>query len=302
MFSTLPRRYSAVKNRCYRSWNSTPLVRPGCTALRGRVYHYYRFNYYYSHLSIHELLVDLWRMLDNVNHISSIWGRSRKGGGCNLITLFSPSTLSAWWGARCMSVLFKYIYMWTESCKRSSKPSQRPLSSSFYFDPVPNVSKAFVLRSCSCNKSHFWRHGKGTHSGNTDAAVWCGTQKKRGEKKKASLGDRWVNREEGGVADGSQLRYEGSERVDDALYSRHRGDRLSRPAHRRAAHSWVPLLLLIVWNVIMLGCNGYFWLDVWQKAFSSFKFRRVVTIFFLHYWICTVERSISIFFLNDITW
>lgn len=42
-----------------------------------------------------------------------------------------------------------------------------------------------------------------------------------------SLGDRWVNREEGGVADGSQLRYEGSQRVDDALYSRQRGDRLS---------------------------------------------------------------------------
>lgn len=29
------------------------------TVLQGRVYHYYRFNYYYSHLSIHELLVDL---------------------------------------------------------------------------------------------------------------------------------------------------------------------------------------------------------------------------------------------------
>lgn len=80
--------------------------------------------------------------------------------------------------------------------------------------------------------------------------------RKKGEgEKKASLGDRWVNREEGGVADGSQLRYEGSERVDDALYSRHRGDRLNRPAHCQAAHSWVPLLLS---NVIMLGCNGYF--------------------------------------------
>lgn len=70
--------------------------------------------------------------------------------------------------------------------------------------------------------------------------------RKKGEKKKASLGDRWVNREEGGVADGSQLRYEGSERVDDALYSRQRGDRLNRPAHRQAAQSWVPLLLLLV--------------------------------------------------------
>lgn len=57
-----------------------PAGAAGCTALGGRVYHYYRFNYYYSHLSIHELLVDLWRMLDNVNHISSIWRRSRGGG------------------------------------------------------------------------------------------------------------------------------------------------------------------------------------------------------------------------------
>lgn len=53
-----------------------PAAVAGRTALQARVYHYYRFNYYYSHLSIHELLVDLWRMLDNVNHISSIWGTS----------------------------------------------------------------------------------------------------------------------------------------------------------------------------------------------------------------------------------
>lgn len=60
--------------------------------------------------------------------------------------------------------------------------------------------------------------------------------RKRGEKK-VSLGDRWVNREEGGVADGSQLRYEGSQRVDDALYSRQRGDRLScLPTVRQLSH------------------------------------------------------------------
>lgn len=64
----------------------------GSTASRARVYHC-RPNYYYSHVSIHELLVDLWRMLDNVNHISSIRGTSKEGK-CNLITLFFSSTPS----------------------------------------------------------------------------------------------------------------------------------------------------------------------------------------------------------------
>lgn len=74
----------------------------------------------------------------------------------------------------------------------------------------------------------------------------CDVAGRKKKKKKVSLGDRWVNREEGGVSDGSQLRYEGSQRVDDALYSRHRRDRLSRPAHNQAAQPSFPLLLLIL--------------------------------------------------------
>lgn len=78
-------------------------------SLRGRVDHSRSLNYCSSHLSVHELLVDLWRMSNNVNHISSIWGASKEEK-CNLSTLFFPSTLFTWWRARCMSMLFSYIY------------------------------------------------------------------------------------------------------------------------------------------------------------------------------------------------
>lgn len=49
--------------------------------------------------------------------------------------------------------------------------------------------------------------------------------------RKVSLGDRWVIRAEGGVGDECRLRYRGLQRVNDALYSRHKRDKLSRPSH-----------------------------------------------------------------------
>lgn len=79
MFSTLPQRHLGGEKSTLSKLKLKPAGVADSTALRGRVYHYYRLNNY---LSVHELLVDLWRMLDNVSHVSSMQG-TRKVEKCN---------------------------------------------------------------------------------------------------------------------------------------------------------------------------------------------------------------------------
>lgn len=173
MFSTLPRMNPAVKNGRYQSWKSSrPTARP-CQAV---------------FMAITGLIITFihpWIVSWSLENVGALGERGRRGRGAESPS-FSP--LHPIHMMKCVSVLFFIVYMYvlktrTMRGKRSRRRFGIVLSVLSRSPPKKHQSSLFQTRCC--NKSHFWRRGKGTHSGNTDAAVWCGSQEKR---KKALIG------------------------------------------------------------------------------------------------------------------